>query len=95
MNNIKKMSNILNPFYFCQNLAELGVLFGNQARNFFQISSRALAASLSIGSKNNKKTSFKEPFSILVNTLGGDFTNLTCSGKSVRNDSTVGMRKRK
>lgn len=73
----------------------MGELFGNQARNFFQISSRALAASLAISSKNKKKTSFKDPFGILVNTLGGDFTNLTCSGKSIRNDSAVGKRKRK
>ena len=41
--------NAINVVYILQDLADLGGIFGNQARNFFQIATRALSANFAIG----------------------------------------------
>ena len=71
---------------------ELSGIFGNQARNFFQLTTRVIAANLTLGSKAEKKTSFKEPLNFLISSLGGDISNITCSGNTVKNDSISGKR---
>ena len=46
---------------------------------------------MTIVSKAGKKTNFKEPLNILISSLGGDTSNLTCAGSSVENDAVSGM----
>ncbi|XP_023326707.1 uncharacterized protein LOC111700118 [Eurytemora carolleeae] len=68
-------------------LAELSGIFGNQARNFYQIAGRALSANSIIESKNGKKTNFKDSYAILLSSVGGNPKNVTCAGTTVKNDS--------
>ena len=72
-----------------KDLANLAALASNQARNFYQQAARALVADSGKKSKEDKKGSFNEPVKILVNNLGGDSANLTCSGKSISSNDTV------
>jgi len=71
-------------------LATLASVASNQARNFFQQANRILANNDIITSKNGKKGNFKDPVKILINNLGGDPANLTCSGKAISNDTAKG-----
>jgi len=63
----------------------------NQARNFFQQANRILANNDIKTSKSGKKGNFKDPVKILINNLGGDPANLTCSEKAIINDTAKGV----
>ncbi|XP_023324185.1 uncharacterized protein LOC111698160 [Eurytemora carolleeae] len=70
-----------------KDLATLASVASNQARNFFQQANRILANNDIKTSKSGKKGNFKDPVKILINNLGGDPANLTCSGKAISNDT--------
>ena len=53
------------------------------------IANRAILANNVKRLKNGKSDNFKIPFNSLINSLGGNSSNLTCSGETVPDNDPI------
>ena len=67
----------------------MAAILGNQVRNLFMIANRAILANNVKRLKNGKSNEFMIPLDRLINSLGGNSSNLTCSGQTVPDNDPI------